>query len=563
MAAEVEPSLTILTDVPRAVPLHAARGEDVNHVMATRREQLRDQAAVATPPRGLRAHEARSRLREGRLEGRLPFRCRHAGRVAPERADGDACETLLAGLVAPFAAQLDRVPIFDSSLREHGGEGVTVELRVPSRGGKTADVDKCSDGGAVQTLHQFRRRTHPMADRHDSHRNKMPRSVARRERMAGVITWNRLRELAAFRAQKGLAISLYLGFDSSTAGTIPGAATKINSLLDEAQKSAFATRDDLTHDQKRGLQSDFERIRNYLANDFERAGAQGVAIFASGLDNFWSANVLSDQVPDRVCVAPDFHLRPLVPLLGRGDGAIVAVIDRERGLLFQLTNGRLEPLADLTEEQPGRHDQGGWSQSRYQRHIDELAKDHLRTVAEDLDSHVRRGLARQVVVVGPEEARAAFADLLAPETRNCVVGSTAGEGYATPAELLGLALPFLEQARLNEETKALERWQEEAGRSGRAASGWEQTLEAASDGRVELLLFQEGIERLAYECPSCGRAQIQNGACPLDATRMEPRDDGIDLAVHRTLAHGGSVRALARERRELGPVEGIAALLRY
>jgi len=381
--------------------------------------------------------------------------------------------------------------------------------------------------------------------------------------MAGVITWNRLRELAAFRAQSGLAISLYLGFDPSTTGTLPAAATKINSLLDEAQKSTFANRSDLTHDQKRGLQSDFERIHSYLTNDFERAGAQGLAIFAAGLDGFWSANALSELVPDRVCVGPDFHLKPLVPLLGRGEGAIVAMIDRERGLLFRLTDGRLEPLSDLTEEQPGRHDQGGWSQARFQRHIEELTKDHLRAVAEDLDNHVRGGLARRVVVVGPEEARATFADLLAPETRNCVIGWTAGEGYATPTELLELALPFLEQARLAEETEALARWQEEAGRSGRAASGWDETLEAASDGRVELLLFQEGVDRLAYECPSCGRAQTQNGACPLDATRMEPREDGVDVAVRRTLAHGGSVRALARERRELGPVEGIAALLRY
>jgi len=381
--------------------------------------------------------------------------------------------------------------------------------------------------------------------------------------MAGVITWNRLRELAAFRAQNGLAISLYLGFEPSATGTSPAAATKINSLLDEAQKSTFGNRSDLTHDQKRGLQADFERIRSYLTNDFDRAGAHGLAIFAAGLDSFWSANALSERVPDRVCVGPDFHLKPLVSLLGKGEGAIVAMIDRERGLLFRLTNGRLEPLADLTEEQPARHDQGGRSQARFQRHIDELAKEHLRTVAEDLDSDVRRGLARQVVIVGPEEARAAFADLLALETRNCVVGSTAGEGYATPTELLELALPFLEQARLAEETEALARWQEEAGRSGRAASGWDETLEAASDGRVELLLFQEGIDRLAYECPSCGRAQTQNGACPLDATRMEPREDGVDLAVHRTLAHGGSVRALARDRPELGPVEGIAALLRY
>ena len=248
--------------------------------------------------------------------------------------------------------------------------------------------------------------------------------------MAGAITWDRLKELASFRAQNGLAISLFLGFEPEMTGTTPGAATKINSLLDEAHKSTFGSRGDLTHDQKRGVQSDFERIRSYLANDFDRAGVRGLAIFAAGLDSFWSASALTDYVPDRVCVGPDFHLKPLVPLLGRGEGAIVAVIDRERGLLFRLTSGRLEPLADLTEEQPGRHDQGGRSQARFQRHIDELAKDHLRTVAEDLDNHVRRGLARQLVVVGPEEARAAFADLLAPETANCVVGWTAEIGRA-------------------------------------------------------------------------------------------------------------------------------------
>jgi peptide chain release factor subunit 1 len=382
--------------------------------------------------------------------------------------------------------------------------------------------------------------------------------------MAGVITWNRLRELAGFRAENGLAISLYIGFDPSAAGTIPTTvSTKLNSLLDAAQKLTFADRGELTHDEKRGLHSDFERIRDFLTNDFDRAGSLGLAIFAAGLDTFWSANALSETVPDRVCVGPDFYLRPLVPLLGRGEGAIVAVIDRERGLLFQLTNGRLEPLSDLSEEQPGRHDQGGRSQARFQRHIDELARDHLRTVAADLDGHVRRGVARHVVVVGPEEARAGFTDMLAQETQNAFAGATAGEGYATPTELLELAQPFLEKARRAEETAALERWQEEAGRSGRAASGWEETLEAASDGRVELLLFQEGAERPAYECPSCGRVQTQNGACPLDATLLEPRRDGADLAVHRTLAHGGSVRALARERSELGPVEGIAALLRY
>jgi len=109
---------------------------------------------------------------------------------------------------------------------------------------------------------------------------------------------------------------------------------------------------------------------------------------------------------------------------------------------------------------------------------------------------------------------------------------------------------------------ALDRWREEAGRNGRAAAGWEHVLEAASDGRVELLLFQEGANRDAFQCPRCGRASTSDGSCPLDGTRMERRPEGLDLAVHQTLSHGGTVRAVG-QRRDLDPVEGIGALLRY
>jgi peptide chain release factor subunit 1 len=379
----------------------------------------------------------------------------------------------------------------------------------------------------------------------------------------GTVSWVRLRELAGFRAEHGCAISFYIGFDPSTSPTIPDAMTKINSLLDEAQKSAAATRRDLTHDQKLGLQQDFDRLRRWLTTEFTRNGTNGVAIFAAGLDNFWSVITVPAVLPDGVRVAPDFYLTPLVPLVGRGDGAFVVVVGREKGVILRLREGRLEELQDLTEEQPGRHDQGGWSQARYQRHIDELADKHLRTVADELDRHVRSGTADRIVIVCPEEAKGEFEDMLTHEVRKAVVGWAAGEQYATPAELLAIAEPWLEQHRIAKETAALARWQEEAGRNGRAASGWAQTLEAASDGRVDLLLFAQGAQKTAFQCPQCGRASMNNGACPLDGTAMEQREDAADVAVHQTLAHGGSALALPRERRELGPVEGIAALLRF
>ncbi len=379
----------------------------------------------------------------------------------------------------------------------------------------------------------------------------------------GAMTWDRLRALASFRARKGCAISLYIGFDPSTAPTIPDAKTKINSLLDEVHRSAVVDRGELTHDQKQGLQNDLQRIQRWLTDEFDRDGANGVALFAADLDNMFETLRVSSVLPDAVRVGPDFYLAPLVPLVGRGDGAIVAVVGREKGVLLELDEGRLHELADLSEEQPGRHDQGGWSQARFQRHIDELADKHLRTVADEIDQHVRRGAVQQIVVVCPEETKGEFESMLSHEAAKAVVGWAQGEQYASPSDLLAIAEPWLEQARHAEETKTLERWQEETGRNGRAAAGWEQTLEAASDGRVELLLFADGAPRSAYQCPHCGRASMRDGACPLDGTRMEEREDAADLAVHQTLAHGGTVRVLARERRELGPFEGIGALLRY
>ena len=106
------------------------------------------------------------------------------------------------------------------------------------------------------------------------------------------------------------------------------------------------------------------------------------------------------------------------------------------------------------------------------------------------------------------------------------------------------------------------RWSEEAGRDARGSAGWEKTLEAASDGRVELLLFKEGVDRPAWRCPSCGRVAATAGKCPLDGTEMEERPEGLDLAVHQTLVHGGRVWSV-RDGDDLDAAEGIGALLRY
>src|SRR5438034_4782799 len=300
--------------------------------------------------------------------------------------------------------------------------------------------------------------------------------------MATTVTWEMLRELAGFRSDKGCAISLYVDLHPSTNPTPQDVETRLNSRLSGLEKEADSR--SYGGEGKQALRTDLDRIRRWWDDEFDRDGLHGVALFASSRDNLWRVLALSESVKDGARLASDLYLAPLVPLVGRGDGALVAFVNRERGQVFRLRGGRLEEVVDQTEEQPGQHDQGGWSQARYQRHIEKLVKEHLKTVGGELDKRARRG-GLQMVIVAPEEMRGDIESALSNEAREAIVGWAQAEAHANAERLLEVARPHLERARGRAEPEAVERWQEEAGRNGRATSGWEQTLEAASDGRVE------------------------------------------------------------------------------
>ena len=381
--------------------------------------------------------------------------------------------------------------------------------------------------------------------------------------MAGTITWEQLRELAGFRADKGCAVSLYVSLDPSQTPTAGDVDTRIRSTLARAERQLDERRSALAHEERTALRADLERLAVWFETEFDRDGARGVAVFAAGLDNLFTPLLLPWPVEDDARIAAQLYLAPLVRHAGRGDGALVAYVGRERGDVYRLRGEELVPLADQTTEVPGRHDQGGWSQARYERHIETIVDRHLREVADALDRYVRRLRSVRVVLVGPEETRSGFEELLSNEVRSRLLGWAPAEAHAEPPQLLAAAQPLLSAWRAGREAELLERWREEAAKRGRAAAGWEETLEAASDGRVELLLVQDGFDQPAYRCPACGRAQMTNGKCPLDGTTMERLEAGLDLVVHQTLTHGGLIEVIGEERHDLEPVGGLAALLRF
>lgn len=373
---------------------------------------------------------------------------------------------------------------------------------------------------------------------------------------------NTLRELADFRALNACAVSLYLDLDPHVAPTPAELGKHLDALFSEAGRVGRVEGDGLTHEERLSLRLDLERISRYFDEEFVRNGARGLALFSCDAGNLWRVLPLSQSVPSTLKIARRLFLSPLVPVAEDSGDVVVVAVGREQGQILLLRDGSLELLADHFEQQPRRHDQGGRAQTRYARHIEQLVHEHLREVAADLDRRLRRLHPLGLVVVTTEETRSEIERLLSSEARRLLVGfAQPGSRRGAPA-LQKVVQPLVERLHEEREARLTRRWQEEFGRGARACAGWECTLEAASDGRIDVLLYRAGVESTAWLCGDCERISVRPGNCSLDGTTLVEQSEGLDLLVHRTLEQAGSIVAL-REPSLLDENEGIGALLRF
>ena len=63
--------------------------------------------------------------------------------------------------------------------------------------------------------------------------------------------------------------------------------------------------------------------------------------------------------------------------------------------------------------------------------------------------------------------------------------------------------------------------------------------------------------------PSAAARRRRTGAVRSTGRLSRAAETGLDLAVHQTLTHGGTVEVIGEEHRDLEPVGGLAALLRF
>src|SRR3712207_2986582 len=91
-----------------------------------------------------------------------------------------------------------------------------------------------------------------------------------------------LRRLADWEAPEGAKVlSLYLNLDPSELATGEARASAITSLLNEAGR-AVDDAEDLSHEERKALRDDVDRLQSDLTPDSVPQGAHALAIFACG-----------------------------------------------------------------------------------------------------------------------------------------------------------------------------------------------------------------------------------------------------------------------------------------
>ena len=369
-----------------------------------------------------------------------------------------------------------------------------------------------------------------------------------------------LRRLAEVRLDRPVVLSLYLDLDPAQFATPTARATAVRSLLDEAERRV-RERVGLAHQDRADLQASLERAGALLQNDLPTEGAQSVAVFASDASGLFEVLALPRPVPSRVAIGRSPLVGPLARL-ERRERWCVALVSRRDARIFRGSPESLREVEQVHDVVFGQHDQGGWSQARYQRGIEKEKDDHLRHTAEVLMKHFKRRPFQRLILGGPREVVADFESKLHGYLSGRLGGRIEVDvDTATPEQVLAKTQPLFEEIEEQREAAALDR----LGEGGRAAFDLQEVLRALNERRVECLLVDERFAAPGTACPECGWLGPDGERnCPVDGTELERLDDLTDAAIELTLHQSAEILAVRRRRQELQErAGGIAAMLRF
>jgi peptide chain release factor subunit 1 len=359
-------------------------------------------------------------------------------------------------------------------------------------------------------------------------------------------------------------ISLYLDLDPERFATAPARASQVRSLIDGAAREVDGM-SELDHGELIALREDLDRVRDYLlSREPPFKGARALAVFCSSRDELFETIQLPRSVPGRVVIERSPYVEPMVAALGQRRWSVL-LVSRRDARMFSGPADALEERRSFHDDVHGQHDQGGWSQPRYERSVEKEVDDHLRRVAEVLDRSWRRDRFDRLALGGPPEIVPRLEGMLSEEVRGTLAaGRVEVDVSSANGDQVQKALAELvEEDEKHLEREALDRLHAGVGAGGRGVGGVSDTVRALAERRVQTLLLAPDFDGRGQRCPVCGLLAVDaDGQCPADGTALQDVEHLREAVVEAALAQDAEVMVV-RHHPDLGPFQGIGAVLRF
>jgi peptide subunit release factor 1 (eRF1) len=306
------------------------------------------------------------------------------------------------------------------------------------------------------------------------------------------------------------------------------------------------------------LQDSLQRATNFLENELPADGAHAVAVFASESADLFEALPLPRSVNNQVSIGRTPLVGPLVRL-ERRERWCVALVNRRAARIFRGSPDGLREVQQIHDDVSGQHDQGGWSQSRYQRSIDKEKDDHLKDTGDALMNHFKRQPFERLIVGGPREVVTDFESKLHHYLSDRLAGRVEVDVEHTNApQVLEAARPLIDELEQRREREALERLGE------RGAMGIENVLPPLTERRVETLILDEQFGGVSgVQCLVCGWLGLEGERCPADGSELVRLDDLTEAMIELSVQQAAELLVVRHAREELEGHGGAAALLRF
>lgn len=373
-------------------------------------------------------------------------------------------------------------------------------------------------------------------------------------------------ELAFLRDFSGTGehpvISLYFDIDGARLPRRSDFENELGILIRNARKAA-AGRVELDRQQEKLLDADLQAISEYINLEFQRNGAQGLAIFYSSGQDLKKVIPLHTQTDNQLFVNWQPRIAPLARINSEHRHLCVLVTGKETARVFEARAGEIVERTDVSDSILKHHNQGGWEQNRLQRRHEKQAYEHLKNAAGvTLDFFRTRPFAGLVCGVAdelwPELERA-----LHPYLKEKLIGRFSVDVNDPANEILARVEAIELKLRREEEEELLASLGPELKAGRLHVGGLDAVLQCLNEKRVELLIAEDGFTAEGWYCHGCITLNAAGERCPVCGEKAEHVPDIIEEAREMAVRQDAGVMSVAPGHPAMKQAGGIAARLRY